>query len=455
MRSRSGSKLESAKQIWETALGELQIQVSKANYTTWLKNSQGISYQENVFVVGVPSAFVAEWLTKSLHSLVRKTLAQIIGGDVDVQFTVHNQNQLTNGSLAYANQPDGGISTKAKIDRFNPKYTFDNFIVGDCNRLAYAATIEVAENPGHSYNPLFIYSSTGQGKTHLLHAIGHVAISNGLKVAYTSAEQFTNEFVLAIKQGQVEDFRDRLRTVHIFLFDDIQFISDKKQTQQCFLQAFNDLYNNNRQIIITADCPPKDMALLSNKLKSRLEWGLVTPIQPPDFESRLSILRAKAKETMIPITDEVLQLLAKQIRENVRQLEGALIYLTARTKLTGMELTLQTVNRLLTSTADKQGREVIMQVVADYFNLTVEELTGKRRDRKTALARQIVMYLMREEGNCSFAEIGKGLGNRNHATIVHGYEKIAAEMSVNSKLYHQILGIKGKIDLSKASREKY
>jgi len=453
MRGRSGSELEPAKQIWEKALGELQIQVSKANYATWLKNSQGISYQENVFVVGVPSVFVAEWLTKCLRSLVRKTLAQIIGKDVDVHFTVNNQ--VPSGSLAYANQPDGGVSTKVKINRFNPKYTFDNFTVGDCNRLAYAATIEVAENPGRSYNPLFIYSSTGQGKTHLLHAIGHRAISSGLEVAYTTSEQFTNEFVLAIKQEQVENFRARLRAVHVFLFDDLQFISDKKQTQQCFLQTFNELYNDNRQIVITADRPPKDMALLSNKLKSRLESGLVTRIQPPDFESRLSILQAKAKEMMMPISNDVLQLLAKRIQENVRQLEGALIYLTARTKLTGMELTLQTVNRLLTSTAAKQGSEEIMQVVADYFNLTLEELTGKRRDRNTALARQIVMYLMREEGNCSFAEIGKRLGNRNHATIVHGYEKIATEMSVNPKLYHQILGIKAKINLSKASPEKY
>lgn len=444
--------MESARQIWEKALGELQIQVSKANYTTWLENSRGISCQEDVFIVGVPNAFVAEWLTKSLHSLVRKTLAQIIGRDVDIRFIVHAQDQIPNDALAYANQPDGGISTKAKIDRFNPKYTFANFTVSNCNRLAYAATIEVAENPGLAYNPLFIYSGTGQGKTHLLHAIGHKAINNGLKVAYTTAEQFTNEFVLAIKQKQVEAFRNRLKTVHIFLFDDIQFISDKKQTQQCFLYAFNDLYNDNRQIVITADRPLEDMTLLSNKLKSRLEWGLVTSIQPPDFETRLSILRAKAEETMMLIPDEVLQFLAKQVQENVRQLEGALIYLTARTKLTGMELTLQTVTKLLTSTTDKQGSGIIItQVVADYFDLPVEELTGKKRDRKTALARQIVMYLMREEDDCSFAEIGKRLGNRNHATIVHGHEKIATAMSVNSKLYHQIAEIKEKISLRKAS----
>jgi len=443
--------LESAKEIWESALGELQLQVNRTNYTAWLKNSYGVSFQENVFVVGAPNAFVAEWLTKRLHSLVKKTLTQIIGRDIDVQFIVYNKEQIHNGSLACASQTDGGTSTKVKVDRFNPRYTFDNFIVGDCNRLAYAATVEAVENPGHTYNPLFIYSNTGQGKTHLLHAVGHRAVSNGLRIAYTSAEQFTTEFVIAIKQKQIENFRNKFTAARIFLFDDMQFISDKKQTLQCFCQIFNEFYNNNCQIVITADHHPKDMALLNDKLKSHLEWGLTVSIQPPDFETRLSILRAKAEQMMMLVADEVLQLLAERIWENIRQLEGALIYLSARAKLTGMELTPQTVNSLLTSTAGKQSGRLIMQTVADYFNLSIKELNGRRRDKKTALARQIAMYLMREEDNCSFTEIGKVLGNRNHATITHGYEKIATEMTINSKLCHQILEIKEKINLHKAS----
>ena len=439
--------MESAKEIWERALGELQLQVSRANYTAWLKNSYGVGFQENVFVVGAPNAFVTEWLTKRLHSLVKKTLTQIIGRDIDVQFIVHHKEQIQSASLACASQADGGTSTKVKIDRFNPRYTFDKFIVGDCNRLAYAATVEAAENPGRTYNPLFIYSSTGQGKTHLLHAVGHRAVSNGLRIAYTSAEQFTNEFVIAIKQKQIEDFRNKFKAARIFLFDDMQFISDKKQTLQCFFQTFNELHNNNCQIVITADHHPKDMALHSDKLKSHLEWGLVVSIQPPNFETRLSILRAKAEEMMMLVSNEVLQLLAERIWENIRQLEGALIYLSAKAKLTGMELTPQTVNSLLTSTASKQSGRLIIQTVANYFNLSTEELSGRRRDKKTALARQIAMYLMREESNCSFAEIGKMLGNRNHATIIHGYAKIATEMTINSKLCHQILEIKGKNQL--------
>ena len=402
-------------------------------------------------MIGAPNAFVAEWLTKRLHSLVKKTLTQIIGRAIDVQFIVHNKEQIQSSSLAYAQQTDGGTSTRVKTNRLNPRYTFNNFIVGDCNRLAYAATVEAAENPGHTYNPLFIYSNSGQGKTHLLHAIGHRAVNNGLQVAYTSAEQFTNEFVLAIKQKQVEDFRSKFKAVHIFLFDDMQFISDKKQTLQCFFQTFSELYNNNCQIVITADHHPKDMALLSDKLKSHLEWGLIVSIQPPNFETRLSILRAKAKEMMMLVPDEVLRLLAKRIWENIRQLEGALIYLNAKAKLSGTELSPQTVNRLLTSTANKQCGRLITQIVAGYFDIPLEELSGKRRDRKTALARQIAMYLMREESNCSFAEIGKMLGNRNHATIIHGYKKVANGVTIDSKLRRQILEIKERINLNKAS----
>ena len=444
--------MESAKEIWERALGELQIQVSRANYTTWLSNSQGISYQDNIFVVGVPNIFVAEWLSQRLCSLVRNTLANIIDKDIDIQFVVHNQDQLQASSLAHANQTDGGTSSKVKRHKLNPRYTFDNFVVGDCNRLAYAAAAEVAENPGHIYNPLFIHSSTGQGKTHLLHAIGHIATSNGFPVAYISAEQFTSEFVLAVRQRQVEDFRGKFRNIHIFLFDDIQFLANKKQTMQCFFHIFNELYSNNHQIVITSDRSPKDMAMLSNKLRSRLEWGLVASIQPPDFETRLSILRAKAEATLTPRLEEALQIIAEKIYGNVRQIEGALAYLTAQAKLSGAEIRPQVVNKLLTGITNNQDTRVIIQTVADYFDLPVEELTSKKRDRKVALARQIAMYLMREENNYSFTQIGKELGNRNHATVLHGYEKIASEMNINYKLHAQVLEIKEKLTLHKNSR---
>jgi chromosomal replication initiator protein len=443
--------LESAREIWERALGELQIQISKANYSTWLKSSQGISYKDDVFLVGVPNTFIAEWLSKHLYPLARKTLTDIIGKNVNVQFIVQ-QVQPQVSPLTYATQNDGGTSSKIKIDKFNPRYTFNNFIVGDCNRLAYAAAVGAAESTGKHYNPLFLYSDAGQGKTHLLHAIGHAAINNGLKAAYTSSEQFTSEFVQAIRQKEIEHFRDKFRNIHIFLFDDFQFISDKKQTLQCFLATFNELHNNNCQIVIVADRAPKDMTSLSKRMTSRFEWGLVVPIQPPDFETRLAILRAKAGTKITPELDQALYLIAKRVHENVRQLEGTLAYLSAQAELAGVNLTPQIVDKLLTCKSWQQGN-LIVETAANYFNLPTEELIGKKRNRTAALARQITMYLMRGE-DYSFTEIGKILGNRNHTTVLHGYKKIASEMNINHKLYNQVMEIKEKVDLAKVFAKK-
>ena len=445
--------MESAKEIWKSALGKLQIQVSKANYTTWLSNSQGLSCQDNTFLVSVPNIFIAEWLSKRLYPLVRKTLVDIMGKDVDVQFIIHNGEQLSAGHLA--RQTDGGTSSKATQYRFNPKYTFDNFVVSDSNRLAYAAAVEVAENPGSSYNPLFLHSSTGQGKTHLLHAIGHLMTTNGLQAAYITGEQFANEFVSAVRENQVDKFRSKFRSIHILLFDDVHFLIDKKQTLQCFFHTFNELYSNNRQIVITTDRAPKDMHPLSSKLKSRLEGGLVVDIQPPDFETRLNILRAKAETMMTSELEGVLHIVAEKVCENVRQLEGALVYLTAQAKLSGTTITPQTINKLLTNTPRKQDIKLLLRTVADHFSLSAEELINRKRDRKTTLARHVAIYLMREGHNCSLTEIGKELGGRNHATILHGYEKIASELSINPNLSNQIAEIKEKINSQKGYREAY
>jgi chromosomal replication initiator protein len=446
----NGDRLESAKEIWQSALGKLQIQVSKANYTTWLSDSQGLSCHDNIFVVGVPNVFVAEWLSKRLYPLVRKTLVDIIGKDIDVRFEIHNREQPRHvGVSPLVTQTDGGTSSKATQYRFNPKYTFDNFVVSDSNRLAYAAAVEVAENPGSSYNPLFIHSSTGQGKTHLLHAIGHLTTNNGLQAAYITAEQFANEFVLAVRENQVDKFRSKFRNIHIFLFDDIHFLLNKRQTLQCFFYTFNELYSNNRQIVITADCAPQDIHLLSSKLKSRFEEGLVVDLQPPDFETRLNILRAKAETMMTPELEGVLHIVAEKICENVRQLEGALVYLTAQAKLSGTKITPETINKLLTNITCKQDIKMLLRTVANYFSTPPEELVNKKRDRKTTLARHVAIYLMREGYNCSLTEIGKELGGRNHATILHGYEKIASELSINPTLSNQIAEIKEQLNSQK------
>lgn len=441
--------MESARDIWVRALGELEIQVNKANYTTWLKGSEGVSFQDNVFIVSAPNIFVAEWLSTHLHSLIAKTLANILDKDVAVQIEVINQDQKQLDFLIHPHQADGGTSSKTRQDRFNPKYTFGNFVVSDCNRLAYTAAKEVAENhPGHIYNPLFIYSETGQGKTHLLHAIGQETRNRGFKASYITAEQFTSEFVRAARQREVENFRGRFRDIQTFLLDDVQFIYDKKQSSQCFLQLFKELHNNEQQIVITADCHPKDMPSLDNKLKSCLQWGLVVPMEPPNFETRLAILHAKAATIGVPVSEEALQVIAEKMHDNIRELEGALAYFAAQAKLSGSNITQQTINKFLTGSSN-QHNEMIIEVAADYFDLPTEEIKSKNRNRKVTLARHIAMYLMREESNDSFTEIGKALGNRNHATVIYGYEKIASELNVNPSLCHQISQIKEKISRHK------
>jgi chromosomal replication initiator protein len=436
--------LEPARDIWQSALGKLQIQVSKANYTTWLGDSQGLGCHDNVFVVGVPNVFVAEWLSKRLYPLVRKTLVDIIGKDIDVRFEVCNREHPPTPLFA---QTDGGTSSKATHYRFNPKYTFDNFVVSDSNRLAYAAAVEVAENPGTSYNPLLIHAATGQGKTHLLHAIGHLTANNGLQAAYVTAEQFANDFVLAVREKQVDKFRSRFRNIHVLLFDDVHFLLDKKQTLQCFFHTFNELYSNSRQIVITGDCAPQNMHSLSNKLKSRLEGGLIVDLRPPDFETRLNILRAKADKLMTSELEGVLSTVAEKVCENVRQLEGALVYLTAQARLSGAQITPQTVDKLLTNMTSKQDIKQLLTTVSDYFSIPAEELTNKKRDKKTALARHVAIYLLREGYGCSLAEIGKELGGRNHATILHGYERIASALSTNPHLSDQIAEIRERLSL--------
>lgn len=444
--------MQSAKEIWKRVLGQLQIEISEANYSTWLSDSQGLSCENDIFIVSVPTVFVAEWLSKRLYPLVRKTLIATIGKDVDVQFQVHSRQQPS--ANPFAHQTDGGISTKAAQYRFNPRYTFDNLVVGDFNRLAYAAAVEVAENPGTSYNPLFIHSTTGQGKTHLLHAIGHLTTKNGLRAAYATAEQFANEFVSAVRENQVDKFRSKFRNINVLLFDDVHFLIDKKQTLQCFFHTFNELYSNNRQIVITADCPPGDMQPLSNKLRSRLEGGLVIDIQQPDLQARMDILRTKTEKSMTHQLEEVLHIVAEKVCGNIRQLEGALVYLTAQTKLTGTKPTPQIINKLLTGTHCKQDIRMLLQVVADHFDLSIEDLAGKKRDRKTAMARHVAIYLIREEHNCSLAEIGRELGGRNHATILHGYERIAGDLNTNPSLSGEMARIKEKINARKNYRSR-
>ena len=441
-------ELKSAQSIWEAALGELQLQVNKPNYDTWLKDTTGISYKEGVFVIGAPNVFIAEWLRSRLHSLIKRTLTSITSQSVDVQFAIRPINQEI--QPVAARQADGGTSTRLKepltaVFRLNPKYTFDNFVVGESNRLAYAAALEVSEEPGNKYNPLFIYGDTGSGKTHLLHAIGQIAKAKGLTTLIASAEQFTTQFVIALKNNKIDDFHRKFRSTDFLLVDDVQFLSGKAQTQECLFHIFNDLYENNCQIVVTSDRPPRAISSITKKLRSRLEWGLTADLGVPDLETRLAILRVKAKQLNMSLPPEVLRFLAVQFQHNTRELEGALNRVVTYSRLSGEKIDMKLTTQSLADIIPKDSRheamltpKFIMTTVANYYGIDMEVLTGKRRDKKTALARQVTMYLLRERNHCGLAEIGKMLGGRDHTTIMHGCEKIAAEIDVNPELQDSV-----------------
>jgi chromosomal replication initiator protein len=434
-----------ANDIWQTALGELQLQVTEANYRTWLKETKGLFYHSDRFVVGVPNAFISEWLEQRLKPVIEKTLARIAGHALEVQFQV------------YPGAEEGIPSDYRFQDRpkFNPKYTFSSFIVGSSNRLAHAAALGVAEKPGTSYNPLFIYGGVGLGKTHLLHAIGHVVIKTIPQVIYVTAEQFTNELILGIRERRTEDFRNKYRGVDVLLIDDIQFIAGKEQTQEALFHTFNVLHNANSQIVLSSDRSPRALPLLEERLRSRFEWGLITDIQPPDLETRVAILEAKAEEQKAKIPSEVLYFIARRIPSNIRELEGALNHLIAYAEMAGSPPTPELAAQALTeiATIDAKQRltpELIINTVAKYYKLDPDTIRGKRRDKPIVLARQIAMYLLREETQCPWTEIGRELGGKDHSTVLHGYEKITGEIEANYALYQEVLQIR-ELLYSKAS----
>ncbi|OGO04180.1 MAG: hypothetical protein A2Y60_05870 [Chloroflexi bacterium RBG_13_54_9] len=444
--------MRSAKEIWEAALGELQLQVTRANYDTWLRDTVGLSYEGENFLVGAPTTFASEWLQRRLHALIKKTLNSIIGLDTDVQFVIH-QPQREKATLSVPAARQGRSQEEShripgNSSKLNAKYTFPSFIEGKCNRLARAAAMTVAENPGTSYNPLLIYAGSGLGKTHLLHAIAHLASERRSNFLYVSSEQFTNEFISAVRERKMEEFRNRFRRVGLLLVDDIQFLADKEQTQEEFFHTFNELHSANHQIVISSDRHPKSMPLLEDRLRSRFEWGLIADIQPPDLETRLAILGYKAQQQGIEVSQEILELIARKVQSNIRDLEGSLNRVVAYSKLTRTPLTLEQATQALADIAPERSYRAtltptsVMNTVASYFGLGLEEITGNKRTKRIALARQIVMYLLREEGQLHFGIIGRELGGRDHSTILHGWQKITHDMNLDNQLRRDVLEIK-------------
>ena len=444
-------KDRSAQEIWEAALGTLQIQVTKQNYRTWLAKTVGLSYQDNRFAIGVPNTFIAEYLDKNQRSLIERTLIGLTQDNITVLFQVDTRHQKLSGNhiLRREKIPLVAPTRPPNYNGFNPKYTFESFVVGTCNRLTHAAALGVAESSvhTHSYNPLFICGGVGLGKTHLLHAIGHVALAHNIKVLYASAEQFTNEFINAVRERNTVGFRNKYRSVDMLLIDDIHFIIGKEQTEESFFHTFNELHNANRQIVVTSDHSPKFIPLLEERLRSRFEWGLIADILPPEFETRLAILQTKAAVKRTSITSDVLEFIAHRDYQNVRELEGCLNRVIAFAKLIGAPLTPELAAQALKDIAGKQSGassvtpSQVIEAVANSFQLTPSDLKSRKKDRGTVLARQVAIYLIRQETSYSLTQIGQKLGGRNHSTVIHAYEKIAHDITDNPSLRHKVLDI--------------
>ena len=458
----------SPENAWKAALGELEMQMTRATFITWLQGTRALSWVENEFVVGVRSDFAKDWLENRLYDLIVRTLSAVLKRNMCVRFVVWSDEIIgpettlartsgravlvpvdERGRKRAGSEPgSGGLERnepQTESTSLNQRNTFDTFIVGPNNRLAHAAALSVAENPGRTYNPLFIYGGVGLGKTHLLHAIGHLCRQEGYNVLYISAETFTNDLVTAIRTKQTPEFRERYRTVGVLLVDDIQFIAGKEGTQDEFFHTFNDLHSHRKQVVISSDRPPKALATLEERLLSRFEWGLTADVQPPEEETRRAILLAKAEEMDFPIPDNALEFIAHNSRQNIRELEGALNKVVAYAQLTGQDVTLDLVNRAMADGLRRAERVNVAQVidtVCRYYNLTQDQIVCSSRKARFAGPRQVVMYLARTETDASLPQIGAQLGPRDHTTVLHGYEKIAAVMQTDPQLRRDVLEIK-------------
>jgi chromosomal replication initiator protein len=443
-------RVRTAQEIWDAALGELQLQVSKANYRTWLEKTKGLSYQDRNLTLGVPNTFVAEYLDKNLRSLIEKTLIGITQADVKVSFSVDNFSYKLEAQPTeqVSPMPTLPVLYSGNLTRLNPKYTFETFVVSACNRLAFAAAQGAANNPGQcNYNPLYIYGGVGLGKTHLLNAIGNTAQARGTRVLYVNAEQFTNEFVNAVRERKTEDFRGKYRSIDMLLIDDIQFISGKEQTEESFFHIFNELRDADRQIALTSNCPPHSIPLVEERLRSRLEWGLSAGIQPPDFETRLNILAQKARKEGVELSPNVLEFIAERIKQNIRELEGSLNRVVAYAQLLRAVVTPELAGEALEDIADKRPREsapspiALMDAVARYFSIDASDLKSSKRDKQTTSARQIAMYFMREKTDFSLSKIGREFGGRQPITVSQAHKKITADINSNPEARRMVMDI--------------
>jgi len=436
--------------VWSATLGELQLQMTQATFDTWLRDSRLLKYEDGTFVVGVQSGYAKDWLEHRLLATIKRTLARQTGKTVEVKFIVWSENPQQQKSVSLLNLPAPAADPNSAPPpaNLNPRYIFDSFVVGPGNRLAHAASVAVTESPASAYNPLFIYGRVGLGKTHLMHAIGHICQTDGLRVLYVSSEEFTNDFIEAIRSHTTDDFREKYRTADVLLVDDIQFIAGKERTQEEFFHTFNTLHGTDKQIVVSSDRPPKAMLALEERLCSRFEWGLIADIQPPDLETRIAILRSKAISRGASVPDEILDVIATRIQSNIRELEGALNRVLALSKLSDQPLTAQVAETALSQLLPQRSQvtaEQIVEAVAHHFSVKVPALQGRSRTRTIARPRQIAMYLIREETGASLPQIGAMLGGRDHTTVLYGCERIADLIEEDDSLRHEVVTLRQRL----------
>ena len=446
-----GLATDNAQQIWKAALGQLQLEIPRPNYETWLKPTSTVGLVDDVLTIYTPSSFAAEMLEKRLSGTIIRTVSRVAGRKLEVQFKLQGSNDELQpeklnsfGSETSDSEPNEttGKLDYAKSYSLKPSFNFETFIVGPSNRLAHAAAAKVAESPGNVYNPLFIYSEVGLGKTHLLHAIGHTLSLRGQKVMYVSSERFTNEYINAIREGTANKFRDRYRSADVLLIDDIQFIASKPQTQEGFFHTFNELHMAGKQIVITGD-EPTSKSLLQERIQSRLAGGLEVDIQQPDYESRYAILQSKARNLEPAVLDHI----AQHAHQNVRELEGALNRVVAYSQLIGSPVTTELADQALKSLLPETPKDVasveeILKSISEFSGVTIELITGKRRDKATADARRMAMYMLREDAHLTSARVGQALGGKDHSTVLYAQKRFEQFMETDSSVRHQLAAVR-------------
>jgi chromosomal replication initiator protein len=433
-----------ATQAWQAALGQLQMEMPKAAFDTWVRDAELLSYEDGAFTIGVQNAYARDWLDSRLSSTVTRLLTGIMNRTVEIRFIVW-QDQEEKDETSHPQENPVDLPLLLNNSSLNNRYTFTNFVVGASNRLAHAASLAVAEKPAQAYNPLFLYGGVGLGKTHLLHAIGNQCIYMGLQVLYVSSEEFTNDLINAIRTHTTQAFREKYRRIDVLLIDDIQFIAGKESTQEEFFHTFNTLHGQNKQIVMSSDRPPKAMVTLEERLRSRFEWGLTADIQPPDFETRVAILRSKAERAGYGIQGDIIEIIARKFQSNIRELEGALTRIVAYADLRGMEISSQLIDSALADLLPRRtevGTSQVISKVAEIYGVTVDRMLGRDRSRQVALPRQIAMYLLREEANISLPQIGEALGGRDHTTIMYGCDKVADLLERDDQLRRQVIEIR-------------